>query len=212
MPVARRRPRQHGDEALARERGIVLPVGREVEADAAHARRRQCIEVALRGLFVDHRDAARVRTARPQAVERGWVIGAVDARCHDHDASDAQRPMYRRHLAGQCGRRRVDAPGEERKRLRIAEYMRVAVAGVRRHIEIRRRCGLRGDRGIGWGLHRASGSWLERVPIKWIRTRSTFLRGRMSFFGKPVSTLAFARLFRPVSGHATAPHDVSLSL
>jgi len=71
MPVARRRPRQHGGEALARERGIVLAVGREIEADAAHARCRQGIEVALRGLFVDHRDAARVRTARPQAVERG---------------------------------------------------------------------------------------------------------------------------------------------
>ena len=51
--------------------------------------------------------------------------------------------MQRGHLLGQGHLGRVDATGEKRKLLRVAMDVGVAVARIRRHVEIHRRCRLR---------------------------------------------------------------------
>ena len=97
-------------------------------------------------------------TATPRAVaprafdaEQGrGIVGAVDARRHDHHALDMQRLVQRRHLLGRRRFRRIDAAGEERKSFGVAVNMGVAIAGAGGDVEIHRRRWLRGSRGSVW--------------------------------------------------------------
>jgi hypothetical protein len=132
-----------GLEALTRHRGIVGAAGCEIEAAAAHPRLAHGIEIGVGRLVIDRRDTAGVGAARLHPVERRGIVGAVNARRHDHNPLDLQRAMQRRHLLGQGHLGRVDAPGEERKLLRVAVDVGVAVARIRRHVEVHRRCQLR---------------------------------------------------------------------
>ena len=75
--------------------GIVDAAGREIEADAAEAGLLHGVEIGLAGLVVDHGDAARGRAARLHAEQRGRIVGAIDARRHDHHALDMQRLVQR---------------------------------------------------------------------------------------------------------------------
>jgi hypothetical protein len=132
-------------------------IGREIEADAAEALGVHGVQLRLGGLVVDDGDAARVIAARLHAEQRRRIVGAVDARRHDHDALDVQRLMQRRHLLRRSRLGRVDAAGEERKLFRIAVNVGVAVAGAGRHVEIDRCRGLRRLGAGGCGVHRHSG-------------------------------------------------------
>src|SRR5665213_1432177 len=58
---------------------------------------------------------ARGATARLHAEQRGGVVGAIDARRHDHDALDMQCLVQHRHLLGRGQFRRVDPAGVERE-------------------------------------------------------------------------------------------------
>ena len=115
--------------------GVVHAAGREIQADAAHARLAHGVQLALRHGVVDDGHAARVGPARLHPVEGGRVVRAVDARSDDDHALHAQRLVQRRHLLRQRHLRRVDASGEERKRLGVAVDVRVAIAGAARHLE-----------------------------------------------------------------------------
>ena len=144
VPVAAPDAIDRGRNALAPDIGIADPAGRQIEADAADARFVHGVEIALQRLVVDHGDAARIRAARLDAEQRSGVVGAIDARRHDHHALDMQRPVQRRHFFRRCWFRRIDTPREERKFLRVAVDVGMAIAGVSRNVEIHRRRGLRG--------------------------------------------------------------------
>jgi hypothetical protein len=87
-------------EPLARHGGVGDTSGRQIETNAAHTRLPHGIEGAFRRLVVDDGDAARVGTARLHAIERGGVIGAVDAGGDDHHTLDVENLVERRHLLG----------------------------------------------------------------------------------------------------------------
>ena len=139
MPAARLHALDRGGEARAADIGIVDATGCEVKADAAEADLVHGVERALRRLVVDHGDAAGRGAAGHHAVLAGRIVGAVDARRHDHHALHVQRLVQRAHLFGRGGLRRVDAAGEERELLDIAVDVGVAVAGVLGDIKIDRR-------------------------------------------------------------------------
>src|SRR5205823_6486904 len=85
------------------------------------------------------------------------VVGAVDAGRDDHHALQTKRAVQRRHLLGQRRLRRIDASRKERKFLRVAVDVGVAVAGAGRHVEIHRRRRLRGLGKTGSKVHGRSG-------------------------------------------------------
>jgi hypothetical protein len=143
VPVAACHARQRRLEALARHRGIVGAAGREIEADASQPRLAHGIEIGVGRLVVDHRDAAGIGAPRLHAVERRGIVGAVDAWRHDHHPLDLQGTMQRGHLLWQGHLGRVDTTGEKRKLLRVTMDVGVAVARIRRHVEIHRRRRLR---------------------------------------------------------------------
>lgn len=156
MPAARLHALDCRGEAGAADIGIIDAAGRQIEADASEAVLMHRVERALRRFVVDHRDAARVRAARPHAEQGRGIVGTVNAGGDDHHALDMQRLMQCGHLLGRGRLGRVDAPGEERKLFDIAMDVGVAVAGVRRDVEIDRRRGLRGP-GLGSVGHGYSG-------------------------------------------------------
>ena len=118
-----------------------LAARREVEPNASDSGSAHGVEVALRCMVVNHGHAAGIRTASFHSIQRGGIIGPIDAGRHDHHACHMERPMERRHLRGQGRLRRITAPGPEWKSFLVAEDVRVAVAGVRRDgkIHCRRR-------------------------------------------------------------------------
>ena len=124
--------------------GIADAAGCEIEADAAEAGLLHGIQIGLAGPVVNHGNAPSGRPPRFHAEQGGRIVGAVDARRHDHHALDMQRLVQRRHFlrARQFGR--VDAACEERKFFGIGVDMGVAIAGPGRHVEIDRRRGLGG--------------------------------------------------------------------
>ena len=136
---------------------IVDAAGCEIEADAANAGLAHQVEIALRRLVVDHGDAARGRSARRHAEQRGRVVGAVDRGRDDHHALHVQRLVQRGHFLrrGQFGR--IDAAGEEREFRRVGMDMGVAIAGAGGNVEIHRRRRLRRFGGGGSVLHDHSG-------------------------------------------------------
>ena len=73
------------------------------------------------------------------AVERCGIVGAVNARRHDHDMIHVQRFLQREQIVGGGDWRRISAARPERKLLRIGEDMRVRIDGAARHVEIDRR-------------------------------------------------------------------------
>ncbi len=91
---------------------------------------------ALAGLVIDHGNAARGRPARLHAEQRRRIVGAVDARRHDHHALDMQRLVQRAHLLRRGQLRRIDAPRKEREFFGVGVDVGVAVAGAGRHVEI----------------------------------------------------------------------------
>ncbi|MGY4607675.1 hypothetical protein ACVW16_006087 [Bradyrhizobium sp. USDA 4474] len=146
MPAAGRHALDRSGEAGAADIGIVDAVGRQIDADAAKAVRMHRVELGFRGVVVDHGHAARGGAAGLDAEQAGGIVGSVDARRDDHHALDMQRLVQRRHLFRTRRSRRIDAPREERKLFDIAMDVRMAIAGMRRHVEIDRRRGLRGSR------------------------------------------------------------------
>ena len=139
MPAARPDALDAGLQARPPDIGIAGAAGGEIEPDAADAGLVHGVELAIRRLVVDHGDAARGRTPGLHAEQRGGVIGAVDARRHDHHALHPQRLVQCRHFLGRRQFRRVDPAREERKFGGIRVNMGVAVTGTGGNLEIHRR-------------------------------------------------------------------------
>ena len=157
VPAARFHALDGGREAWPSDVRIIDAAGCEIEANAANAGLAHQVEIALRGLVVDHGNATRGRSPRCHAEQRGRVVGAVDRGRDDHDALHVQRLVQGGHFLrrGQFGR--IDAAGEEREFLRVRVDMGVAVAGAGGHVEIHRRRRLRRFGGGGSVVHDHSG-------------------------------------------------------
>ena len=82
--------------------------GRDVDAQPADALGMQGVELGRGHLRRQHRDAACIAVLR-DAVERAGVIGAVEARLHDHDARHAEPLEHGGKLAGGRVGRRIAA-------------------------------------------------------------------------------------------------------
>src|SRR6202049_4002587 len=171
MPVAGFHALDRGLKARAADRRVTDAAGREIEPDAANPRPVHGVEIAVRGLVVDHGDAARGRAAGLHAEKRGRVVAAVDAGRNDHDAVDVQRSVQGRHFFGRGQFRGVGAPGEERKFLGIAVNMGVAIAGAGGNFEIHRRRRLWRCSELGRIAHHFSGNGSNTphlVNIGWL--------------------------------------------
>ncbi|MEY9669059.1 hypothetical protein ABIE80_007767 [Bradyrhizobium diazoefficiens] len=156
VPAARLHALDGHSEAGPADIGIADAAGRKVDADAAEAFLLHRVELRFGRLVVDHGDPARGPATRLHAEQSGGVVGAVDARRHDHHALDMQRLVQRGHFFRARQLRRIDAACEERKLFGIAMDVGVAVAGMRRNVEIDRRRGLR-RAGVGFAGHGYSG-------------------------------------------------------
>ncbi len=139
VPVAAFHALEGPFEPRAPCRRVGCAAGREIEPDAAHPGPRHGVELALRRLVVDDGHAARIGAARLHAVERGRVVGAVNARRNDDHALHAKRLVQRRHFFRQRHFGRIHAPRKEREFPGIAVDMRMAIAGPARHFEAHRR-------------------------------------------------------------------------
>ena len=138
MPVSGFHPLDRGLEARAADLGVIDAAGCQIETDTADAQLVHGVEIAVRRLVVDDGDAARGRAARLHAEQGRGVVGAVDARRHDHHTLDVQCLVHGRHFLRRRQFWRIDAPRKERKFGGIAVNMGMAVAGAGRHIEIYR--------------------------------------------------------------------------
>ena len=157
-----------GREARAADIRIADAAGGEIDATAAKTVRLHCVELGFRGLVVDHGHSACGRAARLHAEQGGGIVGAVDARRHDHHALDMQRLVQRRHFLGACRFRRIDAPREERKLFDVTMDVRVAIAGMGRNVEIDRRRGLRrtGVSFVGHGYSGGKGGKQDAASVE----------------------------------------------
>ena len=162
VPAQRLQPL--GDAAQLGERleGIAARIG-DVDADAAGAPLMHGLELGIGDAGADRNDGAQAVGMGADIVERGAVVGAVDAGLGDDPARDAEHLVQMLVGRGQRIRRRVAARRRPRIGRRRAEDMGVAVAGIGRHRELglaRRRIGsraglLRDDRHRG-GRHGAA--------------------------------------------------------
>src|ERR1019366_2495587 len=91
VPTASLHAFDRGLQALASDARIVDATGGEVDADAAYACFAHRVEIALRRLVVDHRNAAPRVATKFDALQGRPIVGSVDARGHDHHALDVQR-------------------------------------------------------------------------------------------------------------------------
>ena len=90
-------------------------------------------------VLVDHRDAARLRAQYAQRIDRHRIIGAIRRRMHDHHALDPQRAMQRGEFVNRRFARRIGAARPKREARVRPEHMHMTIAGIARHVEIRRR-------------------------------------------------------------------------
>lgn len=127
-----------------RPRGI----GFKIEPHATDARARHLLERLARGSLVDDGNAAGPRAHAAHSVEGAGIVGAIDARLHDHDAIEVKVALEFEQLLYRSLRGRVDAPFRKGKRGRIAEHVYVAIARAARDSEI--------DRGAAGGGNRGS--------------------------------------------------------
>ena len=104
----------------------------DVAARAAHAARVHRLDRLRLDVEVDHRDAAQPRRIGVEGVEHRPVVGAVDARLHEHGALDAERVEHVAVVGGQRIGRRVDAVRRVRVARRRAAHVRMAIARERR--------------------------------------------------------------------------------
>jgi hypothetical protein len=97
--------------------------------------------------FIDDGNASRTSVQSADRIDRAGIIGAVDARMHNHHALDMQRGVQRLEIVKGGRRRRIGA----RRRIRKGrlEDVDVAIAGFLRHVEIRRRMGNAKNNSIG---------------------------------------------------------------
>jgi len=130
----------HGRVKLLCGDSRIENAGLENAANAANAAFMHGVDIGGGRFFVDDRDAAcPLGTELLDAVERCGIVGAVNARRHDHDMIHVQRFLQREQIVGGGDWRRVSAARPERKLLRIGEDMRVRIDGAARHVEIDRR-------------------------------------------------------------------------
>src|SRR5207342_3784282 len=135
MPVTALHAGGGAEEALGRNFGIVDASGREIEAYALEAKRREPVQFGVSGVVVDYRHAACVLAPRRHAIDRRGIIGAIHAWRHDYHALDFERLVQRGHFFRQRRLGRIRAPREPRKLFRIAMDMRVAIARARWDVE-----------------------------------------------------------------------------
>jgi hypothetical protein len=153
MPFAWCHAVDRGREPRLSDIGIVDAAGCQIEPDAANAGLAHRVEVGLAGLVVDHGNAARGCSARLHAEQCRRIVGAIDARRHDHHALEMQRLVQRAHLLGRGRLGRIDAACEEREFLRVRVDVGVTIAGAGGHLEIDLRRRLRRLGECASGVH-----------------------------------------------------------
>ena len=156
VPVAALHALGGSEKTLARDVGIVDAGSGQIEPDALETQFGEPVELGIRCLVVDDRDAARILAARLHAEDRRRIIGAVDARRDDHDALHVQRLVQRRHFLRQRHLGRVGAAGKPRVFGGIAVDMRMTIARARRHVEIHRCRRLRSFRKTETGMQQSA--------------------------------------------------------
>jgi hypothetical protein len=124
-----------GLKPATRDGGIGLTNSSQVHTDAAYAGLGESVQKAFRRIFGDHGYAAGASTARLHAEQCGGIVRAIDAGRYDDHALDVEGAMERGHFVGRRGFRSIGAAGPEGKAFRVAENMRVAVAGVGGNVE-----------------------------------------------------------------------------
>ncbi len=105
----------------------------DVDAHAPHARGVEFLQLRVRHILRNDRDAAHAPARRLHRVEHRRVVGAIDAGLHQHRALDAERVEHVQVIGEQAVRRSVDS----RRGIRVARGgthdVRVRVTGTGRH-------------------------------------------------------------------------------
>ena len=106
----------------------------DVDAQAADALLVERVELGLRHLIGQHRDAARILKLR-HGVQHAAIVGAIEARLHDHHAREPKPLEHGREVADRRIHRRVAAVRGQREARLWADHMHMAVArtGRRKH-------------------------------------------------------------------------------
>src|SRR5258708_4486998 len=93
MPAERRGYRGCGFDRPARNRGIALAAGLEVDADAADPARVHLFQVGPGKTVVNDGNAPRAGAERPEGLQRAGVVGAVGTGLHHHRALEPKRAL-----------------------------------------------------------------------------------------------------------------------
>ena len=143
--------------------GNDIPLALVVDQIEAHAADAGVVERAdlIRGnVRLDHGDAAQPLPAARQRVEQRAVVGAVDARLHQHRAVDPEHAEQMQIVVERRIRRRVDALLRVGEGIGRTADMGVGIAGAGRQPRARR-AGIAIGRGAG-GAESGSFAWRRR--------------------------------------------------
>ena len=102
-----------------------------IHSQATHAMHMQRVEFRRRRLRRQHRHAARAGHPRP-AIQHAAIVGAVEARLHQHHSLQPEPVEHGGKLGGERILRRIAVPRRQRKTALRTDHMHVAVAGLRR--------------------------------------------------------------------------------
>ena len=108
----------------------------QVDPHTAHASGVHGAKFAVAGVLVNHRHATRAVAQGVhalQGVHGAAVVAALRRSLHHHDATDAQALVQSHQVFDRSGTRGVGAIGPQRKTVKRAKHMHMAIAGQRRH-------------------------------------------------------------------------------
>ena len=115
----------------------VVQTGRfQVDPHATHASGMHAVQVAVAGVLVNHRHATRAVAQGVhalQGVDGAAVVAALRRSLHHHDATDAQALVQSHQVFDRSGTWGVGAIGPQRKAVKRAKHMHMAITGQRWH-------------------------------------------------------------------------------
>jgi hypothetical protein len=116
----------------------------EIQTDTAHAGVSQGIELCVRRLVIDERNASDTTAESAERIDHAGVVSAVHKGVHDDNSIYVKGAMKGARLTDCRCFRCVRTSGPKSKTLRITEYVRMAIAGTTGNFKTDGCCGLRG--------------------------------------------------------------------